>query len=98
MKNVIKKYSELPEGIQKQITESLDMGSVERINFPYKGEITSGLVHIEDDIKYLVVMDAKKPSPKVMEEDEEEMVFDDYSGGEDDDSVEDEEVDDYEDE
>lgn len=77
MKNVIKKYSELAVNIQQNLTKAIDRGDVEKISFPYKGEITSGLVYIEDDVKYLVVMDIKKSVP-AEEEIIEDGVFDDF--------------------
>lgn len=66
MKNVMKKFYDLPGGVQVEMRSRLKDGELERMSFPYKGELTEGVIFLKEEVRYLIPLSSipsVKPDP-----------------------------------
>jgi hypothetical protein len=66
MKNVMKKFYDLPGDVQVEMRTSLKEGELERMSFPYKGKLTEGVIFLLEEVRYLIPLSSipsVKPDP-----------------------------------
>lgn len=66
MKNVMKKFYDLPGSIQEEMMACLRDGELERMSFPYKGKLTDGVIYFKEEVRYLIPLESVprvKPDP-----------------------------------
>ena len=62
----MKKFYDLPGSIQVEMMGRLKEGELERMSFPYKGQLVDGVIFLKDDVRYLIPLQSiarVKPDP-----------------------------------
>lgn len=54
MNRVIKDFAKFEDGLQEQIYEAFSEGTLERATFPFRGEMSDGVIFELDDNLYLI--------------------------------------------
>lgn len=62
MSKVIKDFAKFDDGLQEEIYAAFSEGSLERATFPFRGEITDGVIFKMDDFTYLIPTNSIKSS------------------------------------
>lgn len=71
MSKVIKDFAKFNDNMQEEIYALFSEGSLERATFPFKGEITDGVIYQLDEFTYLIPTNSIKSS-KMATSDEED--------------------------
>lgn len=71
MSKVIKDFAKFNDSMQEDIYALFSEGSLERATFPFKGEITDGVIYQLDEFTYLIPTNSIKSS-KMATSDEED--------------------------
>ncbi|MFZ9027682.1 MAG: hypothetical protein ACO2Z9_01640 [Crocinitomicaceae bacterium] len=72
MSKVIKDFAKFNDNMQEEIYALFSEGSLERATFPFKGEITDGVIYQMDEFTYLIPTNSIKSSKMASSNDEDE--------------------------
>lgn len=62
MNRVIKGFGKFSEAMQEEIYALFQEGELERAKFPFQGEISDGVIFVDDDTTYLIPVSTIKAS------------------------------------
>ncbi len=81
MNRVIKDFAKFDDSTQEDIYAAYSEGELERTSFPFKGEISEGVIYKTDEIHYLIprssIIAGKAGSSKDLEDDDDDDHDDD---------------------
>lgn len=81
MNRVIKDYSKLPADLQEEVYVEYSERGLERTSFPYKGNITDGVIFKGDDVIYLIpistIIAGRSGSSDDLDDDDDDQSSDD---------------------
>ena len=72
MSKVIKDFAKFNDSMQEDIYALFSEGSLERATFPFKGEITDGVIYQLDEFTYLIPTNSIKSSKMATSDDEDD--------------------------
>lgn len=72
MSKVIKDFAKFNDNMQEDIYALFSEGSLERATFPFKGEITDGVIYQMDEFTYLIPTNSIKSSKMATSDDEDD--------------------------
>ncbi len=70
MSKVIKDFAKFNDNMQEDIYALFSEGSLERATFPFKGEITDGVIYQMDEFTYLIPTNSIKSSKMASSDDD----------------------------
>lgn len=94
MSKVIKDFAKFNDNMQEEIYALFSEGSLERASFPFKGEITDGVIYQLDEFTYLIPTNSIKSSKMASSDDDDND--DDDDGDIDDVDIDENDLDDEE--
>ena len=72
MSKVIKDFAKFNDNMQEDIYALFSEGSLERATFPFKGEITDGVIYQFDEFTYLIPTNSIKSSKMASADDDDD--------------------------
>lgn len=69
MSKIIKDFAKFDDSMQEEIYAAFSEGSLERATFPFRGEITDGVIFQMDDFTYLIPTTTIKSSKMASSDD-----------------------------